>query len=193
MDLSDEMLLKALIEGRLQDDDLLRVDSLIARSEEARQQLVNWRGWQELDLSFLTQQSPPATESALLQIAIQKMESELTGSASKTTVPTRSSSSSSMPSELELDHNWISRIEGLKVGKMIGRGAMGVVYEGFDPSLDRRVAIKIPSKRTVHSLESRERFAREAQAAAQFMPREHRRDSLDPVSGRCAHFGATIC
>lgn len=49
----------------------------------------------------------------------------------------------------------------------LGRGAMGVVYEGHDPDLDRNVAIKTLRKDTLDKSESSElleRFKREAQA-----------------------------
>jgi len=50
----------------------------------------------------------------------------------------------------------------------LGRGAMGVVYEGFDPVIDRRVAIKTVRLDRVDESEGAEdllRFKREAQAA----------------------------
>jgi len=50
----------------------------------------------------------------------------------------------------------------------LGRGAMGVVYEGFDPVIDRRVAIKTVRLDRVDEAEGAEdllRFKREAQAA----------------------------
>src|SRR4051794_39922701 len=43
----------------------------------------------------------------------------------------------------------------------IGRGGMGVVYEGFDPALERPVAIKL-----LLGEQDAERFQREAKAAA---------------------------
>ena len=43
---------------------------------------------------------------------------------------------------------------------------MGVVYHGHDPLLNRPVAIKILSQQLVANPESKERFLREAQAAA---------------------------
>jgi serine/threonine protein kinase/Tfp pilus assembly protein PilF len=49
----------------------------------------------------------------------------------------------------------------------LGRGAMGVTYRAVDKALDRRVALKIiNTDRGSHSAEARERFMREARAAA---------------------------
>lgn len=54
----------------------------------------------------------------------------------------------------------------------LGRGAMGVVYEGLDPILERRVALKTIRKDLLHAGDTSEtqsmlqRFRREAQAAA---------------------------
>jgi serine/threonine protein kinase len=48
----------------------------------------------------------------------------------------------------------------------LGRGGMGVVYHGHDPLLDRPAAIKILSQALTGNPEAKERFLREAQAAA---------------------------
>ena len=48
----------------------------------------------------------------------------------------------------------------------LGRGGMGIVYKGHDPILDRPVAIKILSQQLVQNAEAKDRFIREAQAAA---------------------------
>jgi eukaryotic-like serine/threonine-protein kinase len=48
----------------------------------------------------------------------------------------------------------------------IGRGGFGIVLRGYDPSLQREVAIKIPRLRATLTDELRERFLREAYAAA---------------------------
>ena len=50
----------------------------------------------------------------------------------------------------------------------LGRGAMGIVYDGFDPVIERRVAIKTIAKESIDPREAAElltRFRREAQAA----------------------------
>ena len=56
-----------------------------------------------------------------------------------------------------------------QIQSMLGEGAMGVVYEGFDPDIERRVAIKILHPHLVTERsggEFLERFKREAKSAA---------------------------
>ncbi|MGH7120925.1 MAG: serine/threonine-protein kinase [Acetobacteraceae bacterium] len=68
---------------------------------------------------------------------------------------------------------YTSAMEGEKLGKYeirrtLGRGAMGVVYEGWDPVIARKVAIKTVALTGAEDAEAREglaRFQREAQAA----------------------------
>ena len=54
--------------------------------------------------------------------------------------------------------------------RILGKGAMGVVYEGFDPSLNRGIAVKTILKSVVIDEETAAsysaRFVREAKAAA---------------------------
>lgn len=55
-----------------------------------------------------------------------------------------------------------------EIRRELGRGAMGIVYEGWDPMIARRVALKTVRKEQLESSEADEmlsRFKREAQAA----------------------------
>lgn len=66
-----------------------------------------------------------------------------------------------------------SRVGKYRVDGVIGRGAMGVVYRGFDPDIERTVAIKTLRRDVLDELDRGallQRFAAEAKAA-----------------GRCAH------
>src|SRR3954471_5880134 len=56
-----------------------------------------------------------------------------------------------------------------RIERVLGKGAMGVVYEGFDPRLNRRVAIKTILKGHLDEHTARDysqRFVREAHAVA---------------------------
>ncbi len=56
--------------------------------------------------------------------------------------------------------------------RVLGKGAMGVVYEGRDPNLDRQVAIKtimVDGLSPVAAAEYEERFRTEARSAARLL------------------------
>jgi len=58
-------------------------------------------------------------------------------------------------------------LEGkIRLERILGRGAMGVVYLGTDLFLERRVAVKVLKLRTVRNPDAIERFRREAVAMA---------------------------
>src|ERR1700742_5306300 len=61
-----------------------------------------------------------------------------------------------------------SRLGKYELRGTLGRGAMGTVYEGWDPIIDRKVAIKtvrLPDAADEEAQEELARFKREAQAA----------------------------
>jgi Tol biopolymer transport system component len=59
-----------------------------------------------------------------------------------------------------------SRLGKYEIKAEIGRGGMGSVYLGYDPLLDRQVAVKVLAPHLVWDHEFVERFLREARAAA---------------------------
>ena len=60
----------------------------------------------------------------------------------------------------------LGRLGKYDIESVIGQGGMGVVLKGFDPDLNRPVAIKVMAPWLATSGTARKRFAREAQAAA---------------------------
>ncbi|OWK47177.1 WD40 repeat domain-containing serine/threonine protein kinase [Fimbriiglobus ruber] len=60
----------------------------------------------------------------------------------------------------------IGRLGTFEVVAVIGRGGMGVVLRAFDPHLSRDVAIKILDPQWANNSTARQRFCREARAAA---------------------------
>src|SRR5262249_58385589 len=61
---------------------------------------------------------------------------------------------------------FLGRLGAYEIRCEIGRGGMGMVFEGFDPALRRTVAVKVLSPLAPVSDEARGRFLREAQSAA---------------------------
>jgi len=64
------------------------------------------------------------------------------------------------------DPQMLGRFGGYEIRGIVGRGGMGVVMKGMDVSLNRFVAIKILNSALGSTSAGRQRFAREAQAAA---------------------------
>lgn len=58
------------------------------------------------------------------------------------------------------------KLKHYTIEKLLGRGAMGEVYQAHDSVLDRKVAVKVISKRIEEDPQSKARFIREAKSAA---------------------------
>jgi predicted Zn finger-like uncharacterized protein len=58
------------------------------------------------------------------------------------------------------------RIGRYEIRELLGAGAFGTVYRAHDPDLDRDVALKVPQAGALDAPGARERFLREAKAAA---------------------------
>lgn len=64
------------------------------------------------------------------------------------------------------DPRMLGRFAGYEIVGIVGHGGMGIVLKGFEASLNRYVAIKILAPRLATNGSARNRFSREAQAAA---------------------------
>ncbi len=60
----------------------------------------------------------------------------------------------------------LGKLAQFDVIRIVGRGGMGVVLHAYDPSLDRDVAIKVIDPQLANNEVARQRFCREARAAA---------------------------
>ena len=60
----------------------------------------------------------------------------------------------------------LGRLDHYEVLEVVGKGGMGVVFKAFDEKLRRVVAIKVLAPQLATSGTARQRFVREAQAAA---------------------------
>ncbi len=64
------------------------------------------------------------------------------------------------------DPRMLGRFAGYEISGVVGFGGMGIVLKGLDPALNRYAAIKVLAPHYASSGSARQRFAREAQAAA---------------------------
>ncbi len=64
------------------------------------------------------------------------------------------------------DPRMLGRFAGYEISGVVGCGGMGIVLKGLDPALNRYAAIKVLAPHYASSGSARQRFAREAQAAA---------------------------
>ncbi|MCH8966519.1 MAG: serine/threonine protein kinase, partial [Planctomycetes bacterium] len=71
-----------------------------------------------------------------------------------------------------------------ELGRVIGRGGMGIVYEAWQRSLERTVAVKVLADHIAASPKSVQRFEREAQAAAKL-----HHTHIIPIYARGEHNG----
>lgn len=60
----------------------------------------------------------------------------------------------------------LGRLGRYEIERVIGSGGMGIVLKAFDTDLNRPVAVKVLARHLAHSGAARQRFAREARAAA---------------------------
>ena len=64
------------------------------------------------------------------------------------------------------DSSLIGRLGAFDIKRVVGRGGMGVVLQGYDPHLQRDVAVKVLDPQLANNDVARKRFCREARAAA---------------------------
>ena len=64
------------------------------------------------------------------------------------------------------DPAYLGSLDHFDIARVIGRGGMGIVFEGFDSHLRRSVAIKVLDPSLQENDVARQRFCREARAAA---------------------------
>ena len=60
-----------------------------------------------------------------------------------------------------------TKINRYEITAEIGRGGMATVYQAYDPSFDREVAVKVLPREFLHDPQFRDRFQREIKTIAQ--------------------------
>ncbi|MCI0428918.1 MAG: serine/threonine protein kinase, partial [Rhodospirillales bacterium] len=157
--------LQALLEGKLpepQQGELSRhLDTCVNCQQTIEDLAAGGTPWAEAAGGLAQQQ---AAESALMRAM-----AELKGSPSE--AATHAGPAGPRDPELAFltpstNPEHLGRLGPYEVHALLGRGGMGVVLKGFDPSLRRFVAIKVLGSHLAANPLHRQRFLREARSAA---------------------------
>jgi hypothetical protein len=114
---------------------------------------------------------PPQTDTALpsepaLTRVMTQLKSELTLQSADTDEISPEPEEALAILTLSDRPELLGTLGGYEVERIIGRGGMGVVFQAFDPVLERKVAIKVMASAAAGTATARRRFIREARAAA---------------------------
>ena len=153
----DEDLLIAVLEGRATEDIEKKVEVAIQEDPSIRLRMEQLSGAIHWPLGSAPNVSPTVSES--LHTAILRLEQDW-----DQVLATHTSDSYSNQ-KLDGDVNFTD-IPSVRIVREIGRGGMGVVFEGYDDALGRRVAIKQLHPQYYRDVQAKERLKREAQAIA---------------------------
>jgi WD40 repeat protein/serine/threonine protein kinase len=155
--------LERLIDETLADSEQANLTAHLERCEQCRERLESLVAGGESWAAVRHLADPPASETKeqALGRVIQALES---GAGTSAEVQP----GLDMRAFLEAadQPGCLGRLDHYRVLEEVGRGGMGVVYRGFDEKLHRIVALKVLSPHLASSATARERFTREARAAA---------------------------
>ncbi len=148
-EITDRQLLQ-LIQGEMSADEERHLENLLGLDAQLRARLDRLSGGDQWAVGSAP--IPPPHQSARLSRAIEQVGRYVT--------------EEKLPYETATDVSKLPTLSGITLVRQIGQGGMGVVYEGIDDALGRRVAVKFIQPMRAASPEARERLVREAKATA---------------------------
>ncbi len=157
-EVSDRQLLQ-LIHGELSESDERHLENLLSLDGELQARLEKLSGCDQWSPGSAP--VPLAHESAQLSLAMERVSQFITTGGSEAGLGL-SGAAEATPYELPK----LPTLTGITLVRQIGQGGMGVVYEGLDDALGRRVAVKFIQPMRAASPEAQERLIREAKATA---------------------------
>jgi serine/threonine protein kinase len=163
--------LKAMVEGRASEQELIELGDHLEQCEACRDRFDQFAVSRD---ATLPQRPLQRVDSPELQRVRQKLErTSFAPPPVQASYATSAGTGGLPPAELPSnllqpsgDPALLGLLNGYEVIETIGSGGMGVVLKGRDPKLNRIVAIKVLAPHLAANGAARQRFFREAQAAA---------------------------
>ena len=159
--ISDEKL-RALLSGNLTDTEEQLLEKAIETDGELRRRWETISGAEAWPLGSAP--VPVRLESKQLDLAIQIVHQSLEFAMMRSPKQEIIGKSDEPVGFISSDSILQLKLPGIRLLREMGRGGMGVVVEGIDESLDRRVAVKFLHPLRASDPSARERMTREAQA-----------------------------
>ena len=161
--ISDEKF-RALLSGNLTDTEEQLLEKAIETDGELRRRWETISGAEAWPLGSAP--VPVRLESKQLDLAIQIVHQSLEFAMMRSPKQEIIGKSDEPVGFISSDSILQLKLPGIRLLREMGRGGMGVVVEGIDESLDRRVAVKFLHPLRASDPSARERMTREAQAVA---------------------------
>ncbi len=164
----DDAVLQAFLAGVQPPGEAAGVEAHVGGCERCQRLLDVLADVTSLGAVLVQAAARPRTESSSLMLAMERLQLEAT---SLLDTPTGGRADRTVTALLDglaptSREGFLGRLGGIDVRRVIGRGGMGVVFEGLDPALNRPVAVKVLSPHLLADDAAKERFLREAQAVA---------------------------
>jgi len=124
-----------------------------------------------LELSRLQGEAPPAVEPGVVSKIVRNLENDGIGGIGAGGVVGTGGGAPSYVDPLTIlepsgREGSLGRLGPYEIVELIARGGMGIVFKALEPALNRIVAVKVLAPELAADSQARERFLREAQAAA---------------------------
>jgi serine/threonine protein kinase len=158
--------LQQLLEGDLPSNQQVELTSHLDTCSNCQKTLENLAGgnkdWPAMASEIGKEQPEPDAVLEQLMHNLKQKASEAVTQAGPSTGPATGIEFLGPPQK----PGHLGSIDQYQVTELIGRGGMGIVFKAFDPGLHRFVAIKVLASHLAASETARDRFKREARAAA---------------------------
>jgi serine/threonine-protein kinase len=140
------------------------LDTCVTCQQTLEQMAAGNQSWSAAARRMVAPPAPePALEQAIQALKAQPTEAETLAPSVPSAQPELDFLGVAQPADKE---GFIGRLGPYDILEEIGRGGMGIVLKGFDATLHRFVAIKVMAPHLAAQAEARQRFLREARAAA---------------------------